>query len=396
MNTADIKSLYEQYVITTYPAAELALVRGEGATVWDAEGRAYLDFGSGIAVTGLGHSHPALTQAIARQAGILMHVSNLFYNELQPQLARALSQRFTPGSKCFFCNSGAEANEGLFKLARLYGHAQGRHHIITMSQSFHGRTLATLTATGQTKYQQGFEPLMPGFSYAKFNDLASVQAALTPATIAILVEAIQGEGGVVPAEPEFMKGLRTLCDERDILLLCDEVQCGMGRTGRWFGFQHYVQPDAFSLAKGLAGGFPMGAIVAGPKLANVFQPGQHASTFGGNPLACAAALAVIETMENKKLLENAFLMGAALAQGLCALGEKHKFVSEVRGLGLMLGLVCNRPVKDFAALLRKHGLLTIPAGEKVLRFVPPLTIRTAEVAEALQRVNTAASEWKPA
>ena len=273
------KELHGQFVMPTY-APGLTLVRGAGVSVWDDTGREYLDFMAGIAVNNLGHCHPAVVDAIRKQAGILMHCSNLFHNELQPRLAQKLSG-ISLGGKVFFCNSGAEANECLFKLARKWGSLAGRFEIITMKNSFHGRTLATMTATGQTKYQKGFEPLMPGFSLAEFNNLDSVRAALTPATIAILCEAVQGEGGIVPATPDFMTGLRALCDERKILLFFDEVQAGIGRTGQWFGYQHYgIRPDGISMAKALGGGFPIGAVAVTPELSDVFQPGNHASTFG--------------------------------------------------------------------------------------------------------------------
>ncbi|MBU1693057.1 MAG: aspartate aminotransferase family protein [Verrucomicrobia bacterium] len=392
MNTQEISELHKQYVMPTY-APGLALVRGKGARVWDAEGREYLDFLGGIAVNVLGHAHPKLVKAIRQQAGRLMHVSNLYYNENQPRLAKALSER-SLGGKCFFCNSGAEANEGMFKLARLWGHAQGRYEIISMSNSFHGRTLATVAATGQTKYQKGFEPMPAGFLQAEYNNLDAVRAAVTDKTVAILVEAVQGEGGVVPANPEFMTGLRALCDEKNLLLLCDEVQCGVGRTGKWFGFQSYgIQPDAFSVAKGLAGGFPIGAIVAGPKLADVFQPGNHASTFGGNPLACAAALAVVEAMDEEKLLDNAVQRSEQFMSLLRKVARKYKFITEVRGLGLMIGMVLDRPAKPLEVLLREKGLIAIATHDVVIRFLPPLNITAAQVRKAARIVKAACAEW---
>jgi predicted acetylornithine/succinylornithine family transaminase len=391
-SSADILKLYKQYVMPTY-APDLVLVRGEGSRVWDAEGNRYLDFLAGIAVNSVGHAHPKLVNAIQHQAARLMHVSNLYVNEIAPALARALVERFGDG-KCFFCNSGAEANEGMIKLARFYGHAKGRHEIISMQNSFHGRTLAALTATGQTKYQKGFEPLPPGFVYAAFNDLDSVRSLVTDKTIAIFVEAVQGEGGVVPAAPEFMKGLRTLCDERDILLFCDEVQCGMGRTGRWFGFQQFgIQPDACSLAKGLGGGFPIGAIVAGPKLCNLFQPGNHASTFGGNPLACAAALAVIEIIESEHLLARATAAGALFMRELQDIAKRYDWIKQVRSVGLMLGVVLDRPAKELEKRLRSHGLLALATAENVIRFLPPLTVSDEEIREAVRMIGSAFAEW---
>jgi len=389
MTSQEIAALHGRYVMATY-APTLALVKGRGARVWDAEGREYLDFLSGIAVTGIGHCHPRLVAAIRRQAGRLIHTSNIFYNELQPRLAEALVSRSLAGGRCFLCNSGAEANEGLIKLARLWGSAEGRHEIVTMRNSFHGRTLATLTATGQEKVQKGFEPLPTGFSYARFNDLESVRAAIGDRTAAILVEAVQGEGGIIPATPEFMTGLRALCDERNLLMLCDEVQCGMGRTGRWFGWQRYgVAPDAFSLAKGLGGGFPIGAVVAGPKLADRFQPGHHATTFGGTPLACAAALAVIETIEAEGLLENAAATGAVFLDALRRATRRLPFVREVRGVGLMVGVELDRPARPLQDEINRRGLLGLATNVNILRFLPPLTITPAQARRAARIVGAA-------
>lgn len=384
----DLPSLHKQYVINTY-APGLVLVRGEGPYVWDESGRRYLDFLAGIAVISVGHCHPRLVKAIGDQAGKLMHVSNLFYNENQPRLAERLVNLFG-GGRAFLCNSGAEANEGLIKLARLWGHDRGRYEIISMRNSFHGRTLAAITMTGQPKYQKGFDPLPAGFVYADYNNLESVRALVNDKTVAIFAEAIQGEGGVLPATPEFMQGLRSLCDEHNILLLCDEVQCGMGRTGNWFGFQSYgVNPDGFSLAKGLGGGFPIGAFIASPKLADVFQPGNHATTFGGNPLACAAALAVLDILEDEKALGNAACMGTMLMDELRKATTSFPFVKEVRGRGLMVGMELDRPAKELEKLMLARGLITIATNEKVIRFVPPLTITEAHVREAVAIVASA-------
>lgn len=393
MTSQEIIELHQRYVMPTY-APGLVLVRGRGAKVWDADGREYLDMLAGIAVCGLGHCHPRVVKAIRQQAARLMHVSNLYYNENQPRLAQALAERSLKG-KCFFCNSGAEANEGLIKLARRWGHDQGRYEIISMRNSFHGRTLAALAATGQTKYQKGFEPMPAGFAYADFNNLDSVRAAITDKTVAVLVEAVQGEGGIVPATQDFMSGLRQLCNEKNILLLCDEVQCGMGRTGQWFGFQSYgIEPDAFSLAKGLGNGFPIGAMVVSPKLADVLQPGNHASTFGGNPLACAAALAVMETIETEGLLKHAAEMGELLVNALRKATRKFSFVKEIRGRGLMVGLALDRPAKPLEALLRQKGLITIATADTVIRFLPPLTIRPSEIRKAAKIVKSACEEWQ--
>jgi len=392
MNTTEIKQLYGRYVMPTY-APELALVRGKGTRVWDAEDREYLDFLSGISVSNLGHCHPALVRAIKQQAARLMHVSNLYYNENQPRLAQALSER-SLGGKCFFCNSGAEANEALIKLARLWGRERGKHEILTMNRSFHGRTLATLAATGQQKVKNGFAPLPEGFVHAELNQLESCEAAMGNQTAAILVEAVQGEGGVVPATAAFMKGLRALCDEQGALLLCDEVQCGMGRTGRWFGYQHFdVQPDAIALAKGLGGGFPIGAIVTAPPLADVFQPGHHASTFGGTPLACAAALAVIDVMERENLLERAAQLGRLLMKKLEPLARRYQRVTEIRGLGLMVGIVLDRPAKGLERLLTRKGLLTLATAENVIRLLPPLNVKKTELSFAARLVEEGVREW---
>ncbi len=377
------KELFDRYVMPTY-APGLTLVKGRGAVVWDDAGRDYLDFVAGIAVCNTGHCHPMVVEAVSRQAGLLMHCSNLFYNELQPQLAMRLSD-LSLGGKVFFCNSGAEANETLFKIARKWGAASGRHEIITMNNSFHGRTLAAMTATGQTKYQKDFLPLMPGFAYAEFNNLESVKQSITDKTAAILCESVQGEGGIVPADRAFMEGLRELCTEKNILLFFDEVQTGMGRTGTWFGFQHYgIRPDGFSMAKALGGGFPIGAATVTPELSDVLQPGNHASTFGGTPLACAAALAVINVIESEGLLGNTAAMGGYFMDGLKQLVEKYPaLASGVRGRGLMIGLVLHGTARPVAAALQDNGLLCIPTGEHVLRFVPPLMVQPEQIDQAL-------------
>jgi predicted acetylornithine/succinylornithine family transaminase len=381
--------------MNTY-APNLALVRGEGAYVWDADGKKYLDFLGGIAVISVGHCHPKLVAAISGQAARLMHVSNLFFNEHQPVLAKRLVELSgMPEARVFFCNSGAEANEAFIKLARLWGHDRGKFEIVTMKNSFHGRTLAAITATGQTKYQKGFDPLPAGFSYAEFNDLASVRALVNERTVAVMVEAVQGEGGVVPATPEFLRGLRGLCDERDLLLFFDEVQCGMGRTGRWFGFQGCeVIPDGFSLAKGLAGGFPIGALVGGRKIATVFQPGNHASTFGGTPLACAAALAVLDIVDGENLCANAGRMGRLIEEELREMATDVPWISDVRGRGLMIGLVLDRPAKPLEKLLLERGLITIATADRVIRMLPPLTIQEGHVREALQILREAIGEMR--
>ncbi len=395
MNNDPIQ-LHKQYVVNTY-APNLLLTRGQGCRVWDSTGRSYLDFLGGIAVIQVGHCHPKLVSAIQKQAATLMHVSNLYYNENAPRLAAKLVEKFGVPGRVFFCNSGAEANEGLIKLARLWGHPTGRYEIISMKNSFHGRTLAAITATGQTKYQKGFDPLPTGFGYAEFNNLESVKAAITDKTVAILVEAVQGEGGVIPATPEFLKGVRALCDEKNLLMFCDEVQCGMGRTGSWFGFQSYgVIADGFSLAKGLGGGLPIGAFVVGPKVSEVFQPGNHASTFGGNPVSCAAALAVIDIMEKERMLDNVKRVGDLLQSELKKLAANYPWMVEVRGRGLMVGLVLDRPAKDFEKALLAKGLIAIATADNVIRLLPPLNIGEADVREAVRIFAAAASAYAPA
>lgn len=391
--TDEIKDAYSKFVMPTY-SQELAITKGKGAKVWDSTGKVYLDFTAGIAVLNVGYSHPKLLEAMNKQSQTLMHVSNLYFNEAQGQLARKLVEISGLGGKCFFCNSGAEANEGLIKLARLWGHEKGRNEIIAFRNSFHGRTLATIAATGQNKVKVGYDPLPAGFSHAELNNLESVKALITPKTAAILVEAIQGEGGVNVATNEFMKDLRALCNEKDILLLCDEVQCGMGRTGEWFGFEASdVEPDAFSIAKSLGSGYPIGAVVAGKKLADVFHPGAHASTFGGSPLACTAALTTIDIIEQEGLLAKARRIGELFKEGLLAFAEKYEHVKDVRGRGLMLGLVLDQPAAELAGRLRDVGLLAIATAENVIRFLPPLNITDNELEEALEMIDDCLLEW---
>jgi predicted acetylornithine/succinylornithine family transaminase len=390
--TEQTAQLYSQFVIPTY-SPSLVLVKGKGTRVWDADGHVYLDFSSGIATLNTGHCHPRVVAAIREQAGTLMHVSNLFYTEAQARLAEKLAGLAGSGSKCFFCNSGAEANEALIKLARLHGKPQGRSEVISMSNSFHGRTLATLAATGQAKYQAGFEPMPKGFAQAPFNDLDAVKALVTDKTAAILVEAVQGEGGVIPADPAFLQGLRALCTEKGILMLCDEVQCGLGRTGHWFGFQAAgIQPDAFSLAKSLGAGLPLGAIVASAAVADVFQPGKHASTFGGNPVSAAASLAMLAVIEEENLVARAAEAGARFKAGLETLVGKYEHVKAVRGAGLMVGLVLDQPAKALVESLLGMGLIALATAEKVVRFLPPLTVKDTEIDEALEIIEDAVAE----
>lgn len=386
--STDIAALFDQYVMHTY-APSATLTSGSGCKVRDPDGMTYLDFTAGIAVHNVGHCHPKVVKAIQDQVATLGHCSNLFYNVNQALLAQRLSKLSLNG-KCFFCNSGAEANEAMVKLARLWGHEKGKYEVITMQNSFHGRTLAMIAATGQAKVQKGFEPLPIGFTYAEFNNLDSVKAAINEHTVAVMFEAVQGEGGVVPATEEFVVGLRKLCDEKGLLMLCDEVQCGMGRTGKWFGWQHFpVKPDAFTLAKSLADGIPMGALVASPALSDLFQPGMHAATFGGNPVASAAAMAVMDVIEEEALTKRAEETGRLFVEGLSMFLETYKQVLEVRGKGLIVGLVVEGSAKAVVNTCREMGLLCCVAGEHVVRFLPPLNIKENDLEEALEMIGDA-------
>ena len=373
-----------QYVLGTYPPTDIVLVRGAMSWLWDADDKQYLDFTSGISVCNLGHCHPRVTEAIQRQSAKLVHVSNLFINEMQPRLAELVSKA-SFGGKVFFCNSGAEANEGMIKFARKWGHTQGRNEIISMEGSFHGRTLATLAATGRSKYRQGFQPDVEGFVHIPFNDLGALEAAVTERTAAVLLEPIQGEGGVIPADPDFIQGVRRICNDNGILLLFDEVQCGMGRTGEMFAYQRYgVEPDAMSMAKAIANGFPMGAFEVQQEYGDVLPPGTHATTFGGTPLACAAGVAVFETLAEEGVLDNCQRMAARLWDGLSELANSRKNVKSVRGMGLMIGVDIEGDAKDVLVAARKKGLLILTAGENVVRLLPPLTVQQEEVERALE------------
>ena len=387
-----LSELYDSCVIPTYARFDLDIESGSGARVRDVQGREYLDFGAGIAVCSLGHAHPAVTEAVARQAATLVHCSNLYRSGPQALLARRLVEITGPG-KVFLCNSGAEANEGLIKLARKAGSANGRFEIITFENSFHGRTLAAIAATGQDKVKAGFSPLPEGFVHARFNDLDSVARAVSPRTVAILVEPVQGEGGIHVAQPDFLRGLRALCRERDLLLMFDEVQCGLGRTGDLCGWRSIaadMQPDAVSWAKGIANGVPLGAFWASSRqwqnepLCDILGPGTHGTTYGGNPLGCAAALAVLSVIEKEGLCDAARRMGQILREGL-----ERATGREVRGLGLMLGLVLPEGVvaRDAVVALQRRGLLAIPAGNSVVRFLPPLNVTKAEIEEAIRLVQ---------
>jgi len=389
----DTAERFEKYVMPTYAPKQL-FVRGEGAKLWDDEGVEFLDFAAGISVCNLGHCNARVTKAIQEQAAKLVHVSNLYMNELMPRLAEKLVKESFDG-KAFFCNSGGEANEGMIKFARKYGNAHGgRNEIITMENSFHGRTLATLAATGRAKYRKGFEPDTPGFKQVPFNDFEAVRNAVTDKTCAVMLEMVQGEGGILPADTEYLKKLRAFCDEKDILLLCDEVQCGMGRLGTRFAYQSFgVQPDALSMAKAIANGLPMGGFIVRRKFADTLGLGTHASTFGGTALACAAALAVQEAFDRDGVLENCREQGAYLMAKLAEMGKKYPFVQQVRGKGLMIGVVLDRPAGGLSALCLKRRLVTLTAGENVLRLLPPLVITRAEADLALERIAGALEEF---
>ena len=386
----DVAALCADYQMDTY-VRTATIVRGRGSRVFGPKGNQYLDFTSGISVVALGHAHPAVVDAIKAQAETLIHSSNLFYNEPVAKLAAKLS-KCGLGGKCFLCNSGAEANEAAIKLARLWGSRNGgKYEIVAMRNSFHGRTLATLAATGQSKVQKGFEPLPAGFAFAEFNNLESVRAAVTDKTAAVILECVQGEGGVVPATPEFVQGVRALCDEKGIMMICDEIQCGMGRTGTLWAFEVYgVKPDAFTAAKALGGGLPLGALVASPAFSDVFTPGSHGSTFGGNPVACAASLAVFKVFEEEKIPANAAKQGELFRRGLEGLVEKYDQLLEVRGKGLLLGLALREPrAGDLLDELRAGGLLACKAGDSVVRFLPPLNVSDADLEEGLEMIADA-------
>ena len=382
MPTEELKQGAEQYLMGTYARQPISIVRGRGTKVYDLEGREYIDFVGGIAVNILGHGHPDLVLAIQRQAAQLIHTSNLYYTEPQVKLAQMLVDH-SFADKVFFCNSGAEANEAAIKLARRYSHDKygpGRFEIITMKNSFHGRTMATLTATGQEKVQKGYDPLLPGFLYVPFNHLAELEQTVSGKTAAIMLEPIQGEGGVHVADREYLKAVRELCTQKDVLLIFDEVQTGMGRTGTLFAYEQLgVQPDIMTLAKGLGGGVPIGACLAKDEIAKAFGPGSHASTFGGNPLACAAALAVFRVLLEGRVLDHARRMGDYLAKGLSEFKDRHHAVKDVRGLGLLQGLEVEMDAKTVVSDCLRRGILVNATGEHVLRFVPPLVISQPEI-----------------
>lgn len=407
-----VLGLFQKYVVPSYGRFELVLARGQGSHLWDVNGKRYLDLGGGIAVCSLGHANAEITEALVEQSRRMVHVSNLYYHEPQGRLAQQIVRHLAPG-KVFFSNSGAEANEGLYKLARKFGHDEGRFEIITALNSFHGRTLAGIAATGQEKVKKGFEPAVQGFKHVPYNDLQAMRDAITPATVAILIEGVQGEGGIAPASPEYLLGLRQLCDERRILLLMDGVQCGHFRTGRFQSFQRLLEgiagadkflPDGVSMAKSLGGGFPIGAFWVreehhGVKLCDLLGPGTHATTYGGTPLGCAVANKVFEVIERDRLADNARATGAWMKAELEKLaGQFPHVIKGVRGLGFMLGLELAEHIPafentgkvaslNFVNRLHDAGVLTVPSGTHVVRFLPALNLRREDAAEGVALIT---------
>jgi len=389
MNFEQARALEQAHLLELYSPIRMPMViaRGNGARLWDTEGKEYLDFVSGgRAVTGVGHCHPKVVAAICEQAQKLLHVSNDFYTEPQLRLAQRLAELF--GGRCFLCNSGAEANEAAIKLARKHGYqtaGEGKHEIVSALKSFHGRTLAALAATGQPKYHQGFQPLPAGFLHVPFNDVGALRGAVGERTCAVLLEPVLGESGVYPATAEYLAAARELCRAHGAVLIFDEVQTGLGRTGRMFAYQHYgIEPDVIALAKGLGGGVPIGAMIAREPVASAFAPGDHASTFGGSALPAAAALATLEVIEEEGLVANAARVGAQLAEGLEVLREKSPLVAEIRARGLMLALDLAKPVAgSVKSECARRGLLIASVGDQMLRLLPPLVLSTQQADRGL-------------
>jgi len=389
MDLKDVKGLYDNYVLSTYTRQELCLVKGEGVWVEDINGKKYLDFFPGWAVSGIGHCHPRVIGKMASQMKRILHVSNNFYNDVQPLLAEEIIKNSFPG-KVFFSNSGAESNEGAIKLARRHGNPE-RYEIITMERSFHGRTLATLTATGQEKVKTGFSPLVEGFKHIPFNDIKAFSSAITKKTAAVIIEPIQGEGGINVADAKYMRELAGICREKDILLIVDEVQTGMGRTGEMFAYKHYgIEPDAMTLAKSLGGGVPLGALVVNDRHKDVLTPGTHATTFGGSPFICAAGLGVFEAIREEGLLENTVLMGEYLVEKIGELKKRNSLIKSVRGKGLMIGVELDK--EDASSITDecvKEGLLVNCTQKNILRIMPPMIVGKKDIDMALSRLEKA-------
>jgi acetylornithine/N-succinyldiaminopimelate aminotransferase len=380
------------FFLKTYRKYNIVFVKGDGKYIYDNKGNKYLDFFSGLSVCNLGYKDKKLVDTLIHQAKLIWHCSNLFYSLPQQKLAELIVEKTFPAAKVFFSNSGAEANECAIKLVRKYGSKTNRYEIITFKNSFHGRTIATLSATGQKKVQKGFEPLLKGFKYAKFNDINSVKNLVNKHTVAIMIEPIQGEGGVIPAEQEFLKELRKLCDKKNLVLIFDEIQTGFGRTGEFFAYQYYkVKPDIITLAKSIANGIPLGATVVDKKYADVFDYGDHGSTFGGNLLACSVAVEVMKKI-NDKLLSHVKNVGEYFYNKLAELKNKYKFVNSVRGVGLMLGMELNFPCRNVVEKCLQNGLVINVTQEKVLRFLPPIIIEKSDVDNAVKILDNVLSE----
>jgi acetylornithine aminotransferase/acetylornithine/N-succinyldiaminopimelate aminotransferase len=398
MKLTEIIEMDKKYFMNTFgDRTPVNFEYGKGINLWDSEGKKYYDFFSGVAVSALGHSHPKLVQAIQEQAAKLIHCSSLYYIENQARLAKVLVES-SCADKVFFANSGAEANEGAIKLARIYFKKKNmpdKFEIITLENSFHGRTLATIAATGQDKYQKPYSPMQPTFLKVPINDLETLENAITDSTCAIMIEAIQGESGVNLTTVEYMKGVRNICDKKGILLIFDEIQCGLGRTGKMFGFEHFgIEPDIFTLAKALGGGFPIGALLSKDFVASAFEPGDHGSTFGGNPLACAAGLAVMDVMKSEDLPGNSAKMGDYLVKKLNGLAKKHSFIEEVRGKGLMIGIgLSSKIAVEIKNKCFEKGYLIGNVGRDILRILPPLIINSKEIEEMIEMLDEVMSEF---
>lgn len=383
MNTQQVIEQFNHYVIANYGRLPRVITRGEGNYLYDLDGNKILDLFPGWAVSGIGHCHPRVVEAICKQAGQLLHIDNTFYTIEQGKLAQLLSER-SFGGKCFFCNSGAEANEAALKLARRHNAGKKKYKYITAERSFHGRTFGAVTATGQPKYHEGFMPLLAGFEYVPFNDIDALTNAFSEEVCAVLLEPIQGEGGVNEASAEYLQTVRDLCDEYGALMILDEVQTGMGRTGRWFGYQHYeIVPDIITLAKALGGGVAIGAMIARPEIAASLVPGTHASTFGGNPLACAASIATIEAIEQEKLLDNAVRMGQYAVEKLNQLKQQFPIIRGLRGKGLMIGIELTQPGSNIVSKCLEKGLRINCTQNNILRFMPSMTITQQQLDQAI-------------
>jgi acetylornithine/N-succinyldiaminopimelate aminotransferase len=391
MTTQETIELFNKYVIANYGRLPRVITKGEGCYLYDADGNKILDMFPGWAVSGLGHCHPRVVDALRKQAGELLHIDNTFYSEPQGILAKLLSERAF-GGKCFFCNSGAEANEAALKLARLHT-AQEKYKFITAEGSFHGRTFATVTATAQPKYHEGFLPLLPGFTYVPFNDISALESAFSDEVAAVMVEPIQGEGGINVATPEYLQAIRRLCDENGAVMILDEVQTGIGRTGKWFGYQHFdVEPDIITMAKALGGGVAIGAMMAREEIAASLVPGKHASTFGGNCLACAAGTAVIEAIEEDNLLQNATELGRYAKDKLEQLKQKHVIIDGVRGIGLMIGVQLTSPGNEIVNKCLDKGLRINCTSGTVLRFMPAMITTKDQIDQAIEILDSVMSE----